>query len=54
MKRHEARTNNVVLHVPHVHINSIQDSEERKAPGDTIDDNTLSLREELVYNSSKK
>lgn len=48
---HEQRKDerdDIVPVAPDIHVDRVQDEEEREAPGDTVDDRLLALREELV------
>ena len=38
---------------PEVNVDGVEDAEEREAPGDSIDDDTLSGREELVNDGTE-
>jgi hypothetical protein len=48
------RTNNIVLGSPKINVDGIENGQEREPPGDTIDDNALSLGEELVDDSTEE
>jgi hypothetical protein len=39
---------------PQVDVDSIEDTEEREAPGDTVNDGTLATGEELVNDGAEK
>jgi len=39
---------------PEIYVNGVEDAEEREPPGNTIDDDTLASREELVDDRSQK
>jgi hypothetical protein len=47
-------TNNIVMGSPNIDIDSVEDGEEGEAPRNAVNNNLLSLREELVDNRSQQ
>ena len=47
------RTDDIILPRPNIHVNRIEDGKERETPRDSINDNTLSGREELVNDGTE-
>jgi len=45
---------NVVFVAPDVNVDSVENGQERKAPADTVNDDTLASREELVDDETKE
>lgn len=50
----ELRTNNVVVAGPQVDVYRVEDTEERKTPGDTVNDDAFAFGEELVDDGAEE
>ena len=48
------RTNDVVIRGPKIHVNSIEETQKRKTPGYSIDNDPFSFRGELIKDRAQQ
>jgi hypothetical protein len=48
------RTDHIVMRSPEIHINSIEDTQKRETPGDSIDDDLFPFRGKLVDDGTQE